>query len=338
MIKDRLSAFLKFLFFLLLGIFLIWITTKSLSKEEIDSVKNQIWNANFEILVPSILIIILSHFMRALRWRMMIKPLGYQPKIINVFLSVLIGFFFNLIFPRLGELMKCTMLGKHEKIPVDKLVGTIVAERMIDVICLLLVILLTIFSQYERVGKYANEITVDFYTGLINDSNNLILAFLIFLIIILLSIVLYKRFQKSLIIKKIKSLIAGIMIGIGSIRKMEKKSHFIFYTISIWFLYLYCIKIGFLAIDEISDLGWIPSLTILTFGSFAMIATQGGIGAYQLAVQKTLVLFKVSEVSGLAFGWLMWSVQTIFLMIAGPISLLIIYLINKKKIIFKNEN
>ena len=337
MTKDRINAFLKFLFFLSLGIFLIWISTKSLTKEEVEAVKYQILAANYNILVPSILIILLSHFMRALRWRMMITPLSYKPSLFNVFLSVLIGFFFNLIFPRLGELMKCTLLGKHEKIPVDKLVGTMVAERLIDVFCLLIVISMTIVSQYQRVGNYANELIGTFYKKIQFNITTTIITSVVFLIFLVGGFIISKRFQKSKSIEKIKSIIKGILTGFGSIRKIEKKGLFIAYTISIWFLYLFCIKIGFLAINEISTLGWIPSLTILTFGSFAMIATQGGIGAYQLAVQKTLVLFGVREVTGLAFGWLMWSVQTIFLMIAGPISLLIMSTVNKKNKLNNNE-
>jgi uncharacterized protein (TIRG00374 family) len=337
MTKDRINAFLKFLFFLSLGLFLIWISTKSLTKEEVETVKNQILAANFKILVPSIVIILLSHFMRALRWRMMITPLSYKPSLFNVFLSVLIGFFFNLIFPRLGELMKCTLLGKHEKIPVDKLVGTMVAERLIDVFCLLLVISMTIISQYQRVGNYANELIGTFYKKIQFNITNSITVAVVFLIFLAGGFIIFKLFQKSKSIEKIKSKIKGILTGFGSIRKIEKKGLFIAYTISIWFLYLYCIKIGFLAINETSTLGWIPSLTILTFGSFAMIATQGGIGAYQLAVQKTLLLFGIREVTGLAFGWLMWSVQTIFLMITGPISLLIMSTINKKNKLLNNE-
>ena len=337
MTKDRINAFLKFIFFLSLGIFLIWISTKSLTKEEVEAVKYQILAANYNILVPSILIILLSHFIRALRWRMMITPLSYKPSLFNVFLSVLIGFFFNLIFPRLGELMKCTLLGKHEKIPVDKLVGTMVAERLIDVFCLLIVISMTIVSQYQRVGNYANELIGTFYKKIQFNITTTIITSVVFLIFLVGGFIISKRFQKSKSIEKIKSIIKGILTGFGSIRKIEKKGLFIAYTISIWFLYLFCIKIGFLAINEISTLGWIPSLTILTFGSFAMIATQGGIGAYQLAVQKTLVLFGVREVTGLAFGWLMWSVQTIFLMVAGPISLLIMSTVNKKNKLNNNE-
>ena len=329
--NERLKAVLKFLFFLLLGVFLIWVTTKSLSSQEIEEVIKQLLNANFKILIPSIIIILFSHFIRALRWQMLIKPLSYQPGIINVFLSVLIGFFFNLVFPRLGELMKCTLLGKHEKIPVDKLVGTMVAERFVDVFCLVIVIVITIFSQYQRVGIYAKEIWSKFYTGIFNDLNRTIIGFLIVALILSALVIAYKKFEQSTLMVKVRRILSGILLGIVSIRKIEKKSLFILYTFLIWFFYLYCIKIGFLAINELSDLGWTPSLTILTFGSFAMIATQGGIGAYQLAVQKTLVLYEIKEVTGLAFGWLMWSVQTIFLMITGPLSILVMSIINKQR-------
>lgn len=331
MLKGQLIRFIKFLFFLFLGVFLIWFTTKSLTKQEIDSVKKQIFNADFYIIIPSVLIISFSHFLRALRWRMMIMSLKYKPSLLNVFLSVLIGFFFNLIFPRLGELMKCTLLGKHEKIPVDKLVGTMVAERIIDVVCLFFVIAITILSQYQRVGNYAKEIMIKFFSNVKNDFNYTIIVLMILFSCIILTYFIFLRFKQSKTIEKLKSMIRGILIGIGSIKKINNKGLFLVYTFSIWFFYLYCIKIGFLAINEISTLGWIPSITILTFGSFAMIATQGGIGAYQLAVQKTLTLFGVKEVTGLAFGWLIWSVQTLFLMITGPISLLIMMTNNKDK-------
>jgi hypothetical protein len=112
--------------------------------------------------------------------------------------------------------------------------------------------------------------------------------------------------------------------------KMKHKAYFLLYTIGIWFLYLASIRVGFPAIAGLAHLGWVPSLTILTFGSFAMIATQGGIGAYQLAVQKTLGLYGINALTGLAFGWLLWAVQTILMLVTGPISLLLLYLQRNK--------
>lgn len=329
--RSSLNAFLKFLFFLFLGLFLIWLTTRSLSSTEIEEVKSNLKSANFEILIPSLLIISLSHYFRALRWKMMIEKISSRPSTLNVFLSVLIGFFFNLVFPRLGEVMKCTLLGRHENIPVDKLVGTMVAERLVDVICLIVVISITIISQFDRVSNYANEIISNSYNNIHFSLTNGIVSLIIFLLILFIGILIYKQYRKRNMIIKTKKIIDGIFEGLSSIKKIDKKISFLGYTFLIWFLYLYCIKIGFYAMNELAGLGWTSSLTILTFGSFAMIATQGGIGAYQLAVQKTLALYEIKEVTGLAFGWLMWTVQTVFLLISGPISMLIMSVKIKNK-------
>ena len=261
---------------------------------------------------------------------MLIQPLGKSPKTINVFLAVLTGFFFNILFPRLGEVMKCSLLGKYEKIPVDKLIGTMVAERVLDLISLVLVILLAISTQIDLVGGYAKEL----FDQILSKINASPTAFL-FLLILLLSLynigyLLYMKFRHSSFLLKIQNWIKGIVEGLISVRKVENKFMFIVYTMAIWFLYLASIRVGFYAMQDLLELGWVPSLSILTFGSFAMIATQGGIGAYQFAVQKTLLLYGIKEVSGLAFGWLLWSVQTIMLFITGPISIVLLFTLNKK--------
>ena len=332
MFIKRIKTILQFIIFLSLGVFLIWFSTKSFTADEINKVKELVFNAKPIILIPCILVLVLSHYLRALRWKMLIKPLGKTPGTLNVFLAVLTGFFFNLLFPRLGEVMKCTLLGKYEKIPVDKLIGTMVAERVLDLICLVLVIFLAISTQIDLVGGYAKEL----FDQILSKINASPTAFL-FMIMILLSLAvicyfIYIKTRHSLFLIKVKNWIKGIVEGLVSVRHVENKPMFILYTLAIWFLYLSSIRIGFYAMQDLVQLGWVPSLSILTFGSFAMIATQGGIGAYQFAVQKTLLLYGIKEVSGLAFGWLLWSVQTVMLFITGPISLLLLFTLNKKTI------
>jgi uncharacterized protein (TIRG00374 family) len=332
MFIKRIKTILQFIIFLSLGMFLVWYSTKSFTEDEIRKVKQLVFNAKPIIIVPCILILVLSHYIRAIRWKMLIQPLGKSPATSNVFLAVLTGFFMNLLFPRLGEVMKCTLLGKYEKIPVDKLIGTMVAERVLDLICLFLVILLAISTQIDLVGGYAKELLDQILTK-INTSPSAILFFVILLISVAAIVYLvYIKARHSSFIKKINNWIKGIVEGLISVRKVENKLMFIVYTLLIWFLYLTSIRVGFYAMEDLVQLGWVPSLTILTFGSFAMIATQGGIGAYQFAVQKTLLLYGVKEVSGLAFGWLLWSVQTIMLFITGPISPLLLFILNKKSI------
>lgn len=329
---KRIKTILQFIIFLSLGIFLIWFSTKSFTANEINKVKQLVFNAKPIIIVPCILILVLSHYIRAIRWKMLIKPLGKSPGTLNVFLAVLTGFFFNLLFPRLGEVMKCTLLGKYEKIPVDNLIGTMVAERVLDLICLFLVIFLAISTQIDLVGGYAKELFDQILSKLNASPTAILLMVMIFISLAVIFYVIYIKTRHSSFIIKIKNWMKGIIEGLVSVRQVENKPMFIFYTLAIWFLYLASIRVGFYAMQDLVHLGWVPSLSILTFGSFAMIATQGGIGAYQFAVQKTLLLYGAKEVSGLAFGWLLWSVQTVMLFITGPISLILLFTLNKKSV------
>ena len=236
MIKGRIISTLKFLFFLLLGVFLIWITTRSMTSEEVSQVKNQILSAKILIIIPSLFIVMLSHFIRAVRWKMLITPLHHNPSVLNVFFSVLIGFFFNLIFPRLGEVMKCTLLGKHENIPVDKLLGTMFAERLIDVICLVIVISLTIITQFDVVGNYAHEIWFKFVQNISADMNKILVAILLLVVFIFILIWLLRRMASFKIVMKAKELLKGLIQGVSSIRHIKNKPLFLVYTVSIWML------------------------------------------------------------------------------------------------------
>jgi uncharacterized membrane protein YbhN (UPF0104 family) len=326
--KTKSKQILRFILFLSLGIFLLWYTTASLSKKDLEKVEELVFQAKLLYVIPSIAALLLSHYIRALRWKMMMDELDRKPGILNVFLSVLVGYFLNLVFPRLGEVAKCSLLGRYEKMPVDKLIGTIVAERLIDLVCLFIVILLTVFSQINRVGSYATEL----FDKLITKANESYITVIIVLFAsISIGIFIYKLFKKSKWLKSVQSFFVGIKEGLFSIQKIKRKRLFLTYTFFIWFLYLFSIRIGFYSLTETVDLSWVPSLTILTFGSFAMIATQGGVGAYQLAVQKTLGLYGINEISGLAFGWLLWSVQTFILLIVGPISMLLLFIFNRNK-------
>ena len=328
MMKTKTKQIPQFILFLSLGVFLLWYTTASLSREDLKKVEELVFEAKLIYIIPSIAALLLSHYIRALRWKMMMDELDRKPGIINVFLSVLVGYFLNLVFPRLGEVAKCSLLGKYEKMPVDKLIGTIVAERIIDLICLIIVIFITVFSQINRVGSYAAELLSQLRAKT-NESFTVVIITLVSFLF--LSIIVYQFFKKSKWFEPIKSFFLGIKEGLFSIQKVKKKTVFWSYTIAIWFLYLLSIRVGFFSFTDTVDLGWIPSLTILTFGSFAMIATQGGVGAYQLAVQKTLGFYGIQEITGLAFGWLLWSVQTFMLLIVGPISMLLLFLFNRRK-------
>jgi uncharacterized protein (TIRG00374 family) len=330
MTQKWIKSGLKLLFFLSLGLSLIWYSLRNFSDQDIKKLLDLVKGADKLTIIYCTLILMLSHFIRSLRWRMMITPLGKTPRLTNVFYAVLTGFFFNLLFPRLGEIMKCSLIGKYEKIPVDKLVGTMVAERIIDLCCLLLVIFLTIITQLSLVSGYTHELILA-----LSEKFKLSLTPIIIIVIVIafsvFIIIKYLRNSNLEWVIKIRALLSGVLEGLLTILKMKHKNYFLIYTISIWFLYLASIRVGFPAIAGLAHLGWVPSLTILTFGSFAMIATQGGIGAYQLAVQKTLGLYGINALTGLAFGWLLWAVQTLLMFVTGPISLILLYFQRNKE-------
>lgn len=316
-----------------MGLVLIWFSLKDLTREDIQNLKSLIYNANGLLVLLCVLILVFSHYIRALRWTSMISATGNKPGTLNVFLAVITGFFFNLVFPRLGEVMKCSVLGKYEKMPVDKLIGTMVAERIIDLFCLIVVIFFTIISQLNRVSSYATEF-LTLLSGKISNSGTFLVKLALALLAISFSaFILYRLKHRLKWLNAVKKAIHGFYEGLTSIKNIKNKSAFFFHTFLIWFLYLTSIQVGFYAMPELSSQGLAASLTILTFGSFAMIVTQGGIGAYQLAVQKTLTLFGVNAVTGLAFGWLLWSVQTLMLLTLGPVSLVLLFFINRKKTI-----
>jgi len=269
-----------------------------------------------------------------MRWRILMQPLGYKPKRSNVFFSVMIGYFFNLLVPRLGEVMKCTTLAKYEKIPPDKLIGTILAERALDLICLLLVIVFTIAVQFDVVGHYSLQL----FSGLLKNKNGSFsyIKIAIFLLVIFAVIFglrwLFKNYGSKGFFLKVKLFFIGIWEGITSFKRVEQKGWFLLHTIFIWAMYLVSIYIGFFAFPQIPHLGIKGSLSVLTFGSIGMvIPTPGGMGSYQYIIQKTLPLYDVNEVAAFAFGNVLWGAQTIILVVFGVFSLVFLPFFNRAK-------
>ncbi|HEX5669549.1 MAG TPA: lysylphosphatidylglycerol synthase transmembrane domain-containing protein [Chitinophagaceae bacterium] len=327
--RKTITSVIQYVFFLGLGLFLLWFTTRHLSDEEVSMMKQSLRDANYLLIIPAMVMLLASHYSRALRWKILMEPLGFRPSSTNTFFAVMLGYFFNLLVPRLGEVMKCTLLARYEKTPVDKLIGTMVAERAFDFICLLIVIFLTIVLQIDVVGEYAASELSKLYKGNLNAGRIITILAVAVAALFLVRFILH-RFAHISIIGKVKKIIKGVWEGLTSVRHVKQKAAFFLHTVFIWTMYLMSIRMGFYAMESVSHLGITPSFTILSFGSLAMIVTQGGIGAYQLAVQKTLVLYDVSEVAGLAYGWLLWLVQTVMVLGVGLICLILLPIYNRK--------
>ena len=335
MLKKSLSV-LQYIFFLGLGIGLLWYTFRHLTDEQLGQLKDSFRQTQYIYLLPVVCTLLLAHFSRSMRWRILMEPLGYKPSRMNVFLAVMIGYFFNLLVPRLGEVMKCTTLAKYEKVPPDKMIGTIVAERALDLICLLLVIILTVAVQFDVIGPHV----LNTLSRIGKDSEGELSVLKIAIIVAAILVIifglkwLFKRYGTKGFLLKLKLFFKGIGEGITSVARVKEKGWFVLHTIFIWIMYLLSIYIGFLAFPQIDHLGIRGSLSVLTFGSLGMIIpTPGGIGSYQYMIFETLTLplYNVSKISAMAFANVLWGAQTVIIVIFGVISLIILPLFNRVK-------
>ena len=330
--KKKINSLLQYAFFLGLAIFFVWWSLSKISDAHWEEMKTAMRETNYWLLVPVAIALLVSHLSRAIRWRILMEPMGYKPSLINTYLAVLIGYFANQGVPRLGEVLKCTILSRYEKVPADKLIGTIVAERAFDLLCLILVFAITFFSQISVIGQYAGTLLNQLLYGSSEKAGNnglyIGLAIVAFLVVVFWWLV--RRYSGSKLVQKSRTVISGIWQGINSIRFLKNKGWFLFHSFLIWFLYLASIRIGFYAMTATQPYGWLPSFSVLSLGSVGMIVTPGGMGAYPILVQETMSLYGLSEGIGNAFGYILWLAQFVLVLVAGAVSLLLLPVLNRK--------
>lgn len=320
--KKSFLTILQYLFFLGLGILFVWLTVRGIGKDDWQHIKLSLQNARHWVIFPVLLFLLLSHYLRALRWKILMEPLGYTPSTFNTFAVVMIGYLVNSGVPRLGEVVKCTLLSKYENLRADRLVGTIVVERIVDLVSLMVVFLLTLIFQWNVVGDFTMDLFGSFFID--KAGNTSITRILIFLGAIFLFFSLFyfllKRFGHIDVVAKVKKVVIGILHGLNSIRLIKHKGLFLFHSIAIWGLYLLSTTAGIYALRETDHLGLAGGLTTLAIGSVGMIITPGGIGAYPLLVAKLIELYGLDfDTTGTALGWLLWSAQTLIILLAGVI-------------------
>lgn len=330
---QKLVSFLQYALFLGLGIFLVAWSLRKIDQKEWTDIFNAFANARYLLILPVIIALEASHISRAQRWNILIEPLGHKPKLANTYMAILIGYLANLAVPRLGEVLRCTVLARYEKIPADKLIGTIVAERAFDVVGLIVVLMITFFSQTDIIGTYLSgriDLLLQSYQSP-EGKNKLLIIGAVALFLIFLFRFLLHRFAHISFMQKVKTIIIGVWHGLTSVRYIKKKSWFLFHTVFIWCMYLISIQISMYAMQETSLYDIKASLSVLATGSIAMILTPSGIGAYPIFVQETMALYGLKHSIGIAFGWLMWTAQFFVTLIGGFMALAILPYINKKK-------
>lgn len=305
-----------------LGVFLVWYWYNSTSETDREQIVHHIKEVDLFWVGISILIGIFSHISRAIRWSYLLAPLGYKPKFSNNILIILMAYLVNLVPPRAGEFLRATALTTYEDVPFEKGFGTIVTERVIDVIMLLFIVTITLFLQTDIILQFLNERGFNF--------NLLFILFGLGLIGLVLFMVFIKKSNHKIALK-IKGFVKGLLDGIFSIFKMKNKWAFVFHTFFIWGCYIAMLWVIKFTVPETMTLTLSQLMVAFVAGAFAMATTNGGVGLYPIAVSKALAIFGISTVSGDAFGWIMWIAQTLMVVVFGAISFLLLPLLNRNK-------
>ncbi len=298
----------------ILGLFLIYYSYLNTTSEERIEIYSSMKSADYKFVFLSICIGILSHLSRSIRWKAMLKPLGFSIKIYNSIMSVLVAFLSNLGVPRSGEFLRASSISYYEKIPFEKSFGTIVTERIIDVFILIGLIIygLTISSVIE-IPKFS--------------VNNELILTLVFLLIF--GVIIYYTISKTRFKNKIINVISGLKKGLFSILKIKNKSIFIFHSLFIWVCYFLMFYVVKFSLAETYNLGFEPLFLAFLAGAIAMALTNGGIGAYPLAIAAVISQYEVSYESALALGWIVWSSQTLMIITFGSLSFVFLPILNK---------
>lgn len=326
--KKSYYSGLKYLILLIAGIGLLFIAFKG---QDFSKLISDLKKANYNWIFASIVAGTMAHILRAYRWRMMINALGYgKVGMLNTLLAVFTGYLANLAFPRMGEVSRCGVLHKTDNIPLIKLIGTVVAERIIDVLMLFLITLAGILIQFELLSEFI-------YQNILVKLNNRsagsgVLTLTVFLILLtIIAIILIVKNRKHGIFLKIFDLISDIQSGILSVRAIKNKWLFLFYSLTIWGLYGISAYLSFFALSATAELGFIEAISTLIFSSFAMIApVQGGIGAYHWMVSEGLTIYGIARSEGLTYALITHSAQTLIVLVGGSISLILLFIRSPK--------
>ncbi len=318
-----------------LGIFIIWLSLKDLTPDEKQNIINSFKVADYSWVIYSIVIGVFSHLVRAMRWKILLEPMGYKPTLYSSFLAVMIGYFANLGIPRSGEVARCTVLYKEHRIPVNKSFGTVILERAIDMLIFFSLFFITLAVEYSRIDNYVRTHIYpkinEKFTSLSTEHLVGKAGLTVLLVLFLFYIIFRKKIINSNVYKKLMAFLKGIWEGLKSISKINRPGLFVFYSLLIWFFYFLMVYLTLFSLPETSHLGVGAGLSVLVLGSIGIMITPGGIGLYPVIVSETLVLYGITKLSGigLAMGWITWSAQTIMILVVGGLSLVIVSLKSK---------
>jgi len=319
-LKVNIRNFFSLSIPLLIGLAIIYYQYTTLTHEELEKIKISFLKADYFYIFLSLFIALFGYWSRAYRWKFSLQHLGYKTHFRNDLMTVCVSYLVNLTIPRSGEISRAALLKKYENVPFDKGFGTIVAERIVDLLIFLLFVVIAFVLQFEKLYKFLiDKLPLEKIIYL------LVGGFVIFVIFVFVWI--YAEWK---IINKLKQKLSGLIEGMTSILKMKNKWNYIFHSFFIWLSYLLMFYVTIFALPETANIGFDVVIMGFIFGSLAVGFTNGGIGAYPLAIALIYSLYGIPNDIGVAFGWLVWTSQTLLTIFLGLVSYLLLPILNKK--------
>lgn len=320
--NRSLSKFLQITIPLGLGVFLIWYIYESFTPEQLEETKTYFADANYGFVFLAVALSLLSHISRAYRWNFMLEPLGHRARLSNSFMAISVAYLMNIFIPKSGEVSRAIVLDKYENVPFQKGFGTIISERVVDLLFLIIYTTVALIIEFDILYEYVMNSIPSSILYLLTGS----------ILLIAVSIPLYIKFSKSNVNKKLKSFVIGLKEGIFSILKMRQKGAFLFQTILIWILYILSFYTALHALPETANIPFGTVIITFVVGSFTIAFTNSGLGTYPAAIAGILSIYGIATTAGVAFGWIVWISNITSIVIIGVLSLILLPIYNRKRL------
>ncbi|MDA3930391.1 MAG: lysylphosphatidylglycerol synthase transmembrane domain-containing protein [Prolixibacteraceae bacterium] len=324
--KKKILNILKYIAFTALGGLLFWLVYR-------DQDFSKIWNTlthevDYRWIILSLFFGLLSHVSRTLRWKIALEPLGEHPKTINAFITVMVSYFMNLLLPRMGEFVRCGMLSRYEKIAFSKLFGTVITERIVDVLMLLISFSIVLVLEFDKIIHFGKE-----NPQVVNNVKAILQSPYLWggLVAAILGLLYYLHLSKKKGGKnKLEEVFNDFVQGVKSVLAMKRYKAYIAHTIFIWFMYFMMLWMVFFSLPFTNELNPLAALTTFVMASFGMVApVQGGIGAWHFMAEKTLGLYGIESANGKIFALLAHTSMNSMIIVAGVICVILIPIVNR---------
>jgi uncharacterized protein (TIRG00374 family) len=326
---NKPSGFQTILFFGL-GVLMVWLSWIQV-KPVWSDLKNAFIRADYFWIFVSVFISFVSHYIRAYRWNYLLEPMGHKISVKNSLMYVLSAYLINYGIPRLGEISRCTLSYKYDRIPIEKAFGTVILERLTDTMIFIFFFIVALITDGKTYWELLNEYVI---SGINFTGQTPLKLIMLFILIGFIGSVVYyfRRKLKKILGEKISNILKGFASGISSIRKIKNPAGFIFWGIVIWLCYFYSLYFCMFAFKGTYTLGHKEALVLLLIGTFAVMFSPGGLGAYPLMLATILMnVYGVDKVSAFAMPWMAWGSQFLLILVSGFISLILLPVLNYQK-------